>query len=237
LCRSFEGEILNCATEGCTICGKSPVQSLVHRPLCATRYGYVELSDFVEMHKLVSTVASHTTHITRRDEMDWSVGGVMSDRPYICSLAVPICSPEGECHTAATRMMQTYIEGIRDGSIKPKALDELETPESSSLPQRRSMTSQRSFRVNTTRNDDYSGSTVCVRSPSIETLGSPTAQPYKIGATMFVGRPSLQLSGTPRRGQLSCSVFSSTWSGPALPGVAKNEADDAVFYCRHCGIL
>ncbi|PKX91726.1 uncharacterized protein P174DRAFT_453008 [Aspergillus novofumigatus IBT 16806] len=235
LCRSFEGEILNCVTEGCTICEKGPAQSLVHRPLCATRYGYVELSDFVEMHKLVSTVASHTTHITRRDEIDWSVGDVMSDRPYICALAVPVCSSEGECHRAATKMMQTYIEGIRDGSIKSKALDELETPESSSLPQRRSMTSHRSFRVNTARNEDYSGRTLCLRSPSIETLGSPTAQPYKIGATMFVGRPSLQLSGTPQRGQLSCSVFSSTWSGPALPGVAKNEADDAVVYCRIAG--
>ncbi|KAH1499823.1 hypothetical protein LV164_002629 [Aspergillus fumigatus] len=52
---------------------------------------------------------------------------------------------------------------------------------------------------------------------------------------MFVGRPSLQLSGTPRRGQLGCSVFSSTWSGAALPGVGKNEADDAVFYCRIAG--
>ncbi|GFF86539.1 hypothetical protein IFM53868_04845 [Aspergillus udagawae] len=232
LCRSFEGEILSCVTEDCTICGKGPTQSLVHRPLCATQYGYVELSDFVAVHKLVSTVASHTMHITRRDEIDWSVGGVVSDRPYICSLAVPICSSEGECHTAATRMMQTYIEGIRDGSIKPKALDKFETSDRRSLPQRRSVTSQRSFRVNTARNEDYSGSTVCLRSPSIETLGSPSAQPFKIGATIFVGRPSLQLSGTPRRGQLSCSVFSSTWSGPALPGVAKNEADDAVFYCR-----
>ncbi|GIJ87344.1 hypothetical protein Asppvi_006250 [Aspergillus pseudoviridinutans] len=129
-------------------------------------------------------------------------------------------------------MMQTYIEGIRDGSIKPKVLDKFETSDRWSLPQRRSVTSQRSFRVNTARNEDNSGSTVCLRSPSIETLGSPSAQPFKIGATMFVGRPSLQLSGTPRRGQLSCSVFSSTWSGPALPGVAKNEADDAVFYCR-----
>ncbi|KAF7121863.1 hypothetical protein CNMCM5793_009417 [Aspergillus hiratsukae] len=232
LCRSFDGEILNCATEGCTICNKGPAQSLVHRPLCATRYGYVELSDFVEMHKLVSTVASHTTHITRKDEVNWSIGDVMSDRPYICSLAVPICSPEGECHRAATMMMQTYVEGIRDGSIEPKSLDKFETSDRSSLPQRRSVTSQRSFRVNTTSNEDYSGSTVCLRSPSIQTLGSPTAQPFKIGATMFVGRPSLQLSGTPRRGQLSCSVFSSTWSGPGLPGVAKNEADDAVFYCR-----
>ncbi|KAG2006467.1 hypothetical protein GB937_008614 [Aspergillus fischeri] len=232
LCRSFEGEILNCVTDGCTICGKDPAQALVHHPLCATRYGYVELSDFVEMHKLVSTVASHTSHVTRRDEIDWSVGDVMSDRPYICSLAVPICSSEGECHRAATRMMEMYIDGIRDGSIKPKALDKVETTDRSSLPQRRSDTSQRSFRVNTTKKEDYSGSTLCLRSPSIETLGSPTAQPYKIGATMFVGRPSLQLSGTPRRGQLGCSVFSSTWSGPALPGVAKNEADDAVFYCR-----
>ncbi|RHZ63196.1 hypothetical protein CDV55_106194 [Aspergillus turcosus] len=232
LCRSFEGEILNCVTEACTICGKRPAQSLVHRPLCATRYGYVELSDFVEMHKLVSTVASHTTHITRKDEVNWSIGDVMSDRPYICSLAVPICSPEGECHRAATMMMQTYVEGIRDGSIKPKSLEKFETSDRLSLPQRRSVTSQRSFRVDTTRNEDYSGSTVCLRSPSIQTLGSPTAQPFKIGATMFVGRPSLQLSGSPRRGQLSCSVFSSTWAGPALPGVAKNEADDAVFYCR-----
>ncbi|RHZ48005.1 uncharacterized protein CDV56_104922 [Aspergillus thermomutatus] len=232
LCRSFEGEILNCVAEGCTICGKCPAQSLVHRPLCATRYGYVELSDFVEMHKLVSTVASHTTHITRRDEIDWSVGDVMSDRPYICSLAVPICSPEGECHQAAAKMMQTYIEGIRDGSIKPKALDTFEIQERPGLPQRRSVTSQYSFRVNTTRNEDYSASTLCLRSPSIEALGTLSARPFKIGATVFVGRPSLQLSGAPRRGQLSCSVFSSTWSGPALPGVAKNEADDAVFYCR-----
>lgn len=47
--------------------------------------------------------------------------------------------------------MEMYIDGIKDGSVKPKALDKFETPDRTSLPQRRSVTSQRSFRLNATK--------------------------------------------------------------------------------------
>ncbi|EAW09301.1 uncharacterized protein ACLA_035040 [Aspergillus clavatus NRRL 1] len=235
LCREFEDEILSCVTGSCTVCGQAPAQALVHRPLCATRYGYVELSDFVEVHQLVTTVASHTAHFTRRDEVDWSVGGVMSDRPYICLVAVPICSSGETCHQSATQMLQTYVERIRDGTIRPKELEEGDEALRKSHSQTSlSLISARSPKKYIPRTEAGNDRNIYLRSPSMA-AGSPSTSVHTIGATVYIGRPSLQLSEAPRRGQLTCSVYASTWPGSVLPGVAMNEADDAIFYCRIAG--
>lgn len=205
------------------------------RPLGATRNGYLDLSDFDKMHRLMSTVASHTGHISRKEEVNWCIGNFLSDRPYMCCLAIPICSIEDQCYRSALLCSQTYITGILDGIIKPHRLkDDLKSPMYSVA----SPWMGRSFGSSGGKTGAGSGG---FPGTPVSSFGAWCEQSrrkrklYSIGTTVFVGRPDLKIPNRPHRGQLSCLVLSSTWPESTLPGQSKNEADEAYDYCRVAG--
>ena len=225
----FTEEILACQKGPCRMCRKVKPGYIMFRPLGATQGGYMELSDFDKMHHLMSTVASHTAHFTRRAEVDWSIGTFMSDRPYMCCLAVPICSVGENCHRSALLCSQGYITGILDGKIKPHAMKEDFKSPSHSV---NSPALSRSFASTECDDDTHTPAS------SFGSIRNPFRRRNKlrtIGTTVFVGRPDLRIRDRPQRGQLSCLVLSSSWPSNMLPGQSKNEADDAWDYCRIAG--
>ncbi|KAA8645736.1 hypothetical protein EYZ11_001276 [Aspergillus tanneri] len=227
---AFTDEIFNCLDGGCIVCQRYPAKSLIHRPLCSVANGYHELADFKEMHRLMSTIASHTMHITRIDEVNWSIGSFMSDKPYICALAMPVCSAEGKCYQIATKRAQEYIEGIFSGEIVPQPLRDSQPDKASTE------TSSLKNKYSDSMTSDHSSGT---RSSSLEesvvVRRVDMDKPYIIGTTVFVGRPSLQIQGLPRHKHLSCLVLSSMFPQDAMPDSLKNEADAAIDYCRVAG--
>lgn len=230
---SFTDEILNCFERKCIVCKIRPAESLVYRPLCAIETGYNELADFRETYKLISTIASHADGITRMDEMNWSIGSFLGDRPYICALAIPICSDQGECHRVATQRTQQYIEDIIDGVIPPRSLQGAKvdgsTQDRKSETLNSSITSSDSVMIK--RSDPSE-----IYLPDLSIPDSPLEERlYNIGTTMFVGRPILQFNDPLPQGELSCFVLSMTFPYSAMPNISKNQADAAIDYCRVSG--
>lgn len=231
LASSFTTEILACVTEGCAVCHAEKARSLVHRPLSATCSGYFDLPDFSQTARLMSIIASHTAHITEKAEIDWSIGNIVDENPYVCTLAVPICSADGECSRVAAQRTQAYIDGILEGTIKPNPAAAKFGVSEQAI---QTTTQTRSFRSSgddgKAQSDDLGD--LSFAESSFATSDSDSARLYTVGTTVFVGKPSLQIDDHPRRGQLSCLVYSSSWPKPLLPGPSKNEADDAIDYCR-----
>lgn len=234
----FSDELLSIQKGACRMCRKREVKCFVFRPLSATKNGYLELSDFEKMHRIMRTVASHTTHFRKRAEVDWSIGNFTSDRPYMCCLAIPVCSLEEYCFQRALLSSQNYIMGVMKGSIRPRPLKE------DIRRAKRKMTNTsvgRSFSsTGATSPSGWTspGSSFGAYGTPASSFG-PLSDPNKkrgklctIGTTVFIGRPDLQIRGRPQRGQLSCLVLSSTWPQSILPGQSKNEADEAYDYCR-----
>ncbi|PLB52504.1 hypothetical protein P170DRAFT_472394 [Aspergillus steynii IBT 23096] len=177
---TFTDEMLHCIKESCIIYNSRPTESL-------------------ELHRLMSTIASHTECIKRKDEINWSIGSFTSDRPYVCSLAMPICSAEGKCHRIATERAQKYIEGITDGVILPQPLGSKITTQSieekSDQPFESRTQSSDSVRPN--QNVE-----LIMASPEFSPPDSPLKEGlHNIGTTVFVGRPSFQMQ------QLTTAVF------------------------------
>lgn len=231
LARTFTEEVLTCIPGGCTICHVKKAEFLVIRPLSATRNGFFELPDFEHTARLMSIIASHTTHITQRREVDWSIGNIADEKPYVCTLAVPVCVQDAECSRAATNKIQAYIDAILEGSVKanpPAAKFNCSEQSISATAQSRSFSSSRDDGA---PQSDCFGELSRVES-SVAASESDGGKLYPVGMTVFVGRPSLQIDDPPNRGQLSCLVFSSSWPKSLLPGAPKNEADDAIDYCR-----
>lgn len=231
----YTEEVLSIYNGPCAICRKGKPRYIMCRPLGATRNGYLDLSDFDKMHRLMSTVASHTGHISRKEEVNWCIGNFLSDRPYMCCLAIPICSIEDQCYRSALLCSQTYITGILDGIIKPHRLkDDLKSPMYSVA----SPWMGRSFGSSGGKTGAGSGG---FPGTPVSSFGAWCEQSrrkrklYSIGTTVFVGRPDLKIPNRPHRGQLSCLVLSSTWPESTLPGQSKNEADEAYDYCRVAG--
>ncbi|OJJ34129.1 hypothetical protein ASPWEDRAFT_29298 [Aspergillus wentii DTO 134E9] len=235
LALAFTDEILSCVSgKLCAVCKEELAQTLVHRPLCATKSGYVELADFEEMHQLMSTIASHTEHLKSCEEVDWSIGSILSDRPYLCLLTVPICSLY-ECHRTATQRTQNYIERIMSWWNKPNALqsDTNLSRQSNPIALKSPTSSIATTRDERTTLDGTNGNNT--PPTSVQLSDSDSNRSYKIATTVFVGRPSLSIKKYPPRGQISCLVLSSTWPPSVLPAPSKNEADDAIDYCRIAG--
>ncbi|RMJ27045.1 hypothetical protein PHISP_02115 [Aspergillus sp. HF37] len=230
LAREFTDEVLMCVTEGCAIC-HAKARSLIHRPLSATRSGYFDLPDFSQTGRLMSIIASHTTHITEKAGIDWSIGNIANEKPYVCTLAVPICSADGECSRAAAQRTQAYIDGILEGTVKPNAAAAKFGVSEQTIPSTAQSQSFSSSRDGGGSQSDYIGD-LSYQESSFATSDSDSARLYSVGTTVFVGKPSLQIDDRPRRGRLSCLVYSSSWPKSLLPGASKNEADDAIDYSR-----
>lgn len=222
LSASFNDLILSCVKKGCAICKKQNPQSVVYHPLSATRYGYIGSSDMVTTGRLMTIIASHTTHITELAEIDWSIGNFTSNKPYICTLGVPVCTANGKCSRAAVVKIQAYLDAILEGRLKPNAA------------------AARSCAFKSTRGQSDSSKDVSpdyfgnwsFRDTSVATSSSGTCRLYTVGTTVFIGRPPLEVDDSQKRGQLGCLVYSSKWPKELLQGSFKNEADDAVDYCR-----
>ncbi|EYE96121.1 uncharacterized protein EURHEDRAFT_411272 [Aspergillus ruber CBS 135680] len=200
------------------------------------------------MHRILRTIASHTTHFRKRAEVDWAIGNFTSDRPYMCCLAVPVCSLEDHCFREAMMSSQNYIMGVMEGSIKPRSMKEdikrakrKMTNTSvgrsfSSTPGAMSPTGWMSPGWMSPISPGSSFGAYTTPPSSFEQPNDPTKQDKlcTIGTTVFIGRPSLQ-ARAPQPGQLTCLVLSSTWPETLLPAQSKNEADEAFDYCRIAG--
>lgn len=231
LAHNFTGEVLTCAKGGCSVCRKENPRFVVYRPLSATKSGYFELPDFAHAGRLMSVIASHTSHITDKAEIDWSIGNIPNEHPYVCTLAVPVCDVDAECSRVAAVKAQAYIDAIVEERMKPKAV--------SSKLSLSGLASPRDGSFNSTRGEerassDYFGD-VSLLNASFSNNYSDSGRLYTVGMTVFVGRPSLQTDGPPKRGQLGCLIYLSTWPKSLLPEPSKNEADDAIDYCRIAG--
>lgn len=245
----FSDEILSIQKGACRMCRRREVKCFVFRPLSATKNGYLDLSDFEKMHRILRTIASHTTHFRKRAEVDWAIGNFTSDRPYMCCLAVPVCSLEDHCFREAMMSSQNYIMGVMEGSIKPRPIKEdikrakrKMTNTSvgrslSSTPGAMSPTGWMSPGWMSPTSPGSSFGAYTTPPSSFEPPNDPTKHQAKlctIGTTVFIGRPSLQ-ARNPQPGQLTCLVLSSTWPQALLPAQSKNEADEAFDYCRVAG--
>jgi len=232
------------------MCRRREVKCFVFRPLSATKNGYLDLSDFEKMHRILRTIASHTTHFRNRAEVNWAIGDFTSDRPYMCCLAVPVCSLEDHCFREAMLSSQNYIMGVMEGSIKPRPLKEdikrakrKMTNTSvgrsfSSTPGAMSPTGWMSPGWMSPTSPGSSFGAYITPPSSFNQQNDLTQKQPKlctIGTTVFIGRPDLQAHTPPQRGQLTCLVLSSTWPQTLLPVQSKNEADEAFDYCRIAG--
>lgn len=219
---SFNDAILWCVEGGCAICKKQNPRSVVYHPLSATRYGYLDSSDMVTTGRLMSIIASHTAHITEIAEIDWSIGNFTGSRPYVCTLGVPVCTANGECSRAAVVKIQGYIDGILEGRVKPNGAA---AKFSAFKPTRDHCDSSKDV------SPDYFGNWN-FHDISAATSDPETCRLYTVGVTVFIGRPPLQVDDNQKRGQLGCLVYTSKWPRELLRGSLKNEADDAIDYCR-----
>ena len=235
VCVAFTKEILTVHDGRCVICRKDRARFTMCRPVAVTRAGYFDLPDEARMYRFMATVASHTAHFTKRREVDWSIGAFFSDRPYMCCIAVPVCSTEDSCFRSALSCMQSYVLGVLDGRVKARPLKDMlikrvQKPQPPSSPWL-----GRSFSSNAVTNSVVSpGAPVSSFGP----IGNPNnvdRKLFTIGTTVFIGRPELQIGNRGQHRQLSCLVLSSTWPENFLPGHAKNEADEAYDYCRVTG--
>lgn len=246
----FSDEILSIQKGACRMCRRREVKCFVFRPLSATKNGYLDLSDFEKMHRILRTIASHTTHFRNRAEVNWAIGDFTSDRPYMCCLAVPVCSLEDHCFREAMLSSQNYIMGVMEGSIKPRPLKEdikrakrKMTNTSvgrsfSSTPGAMSPTGWMSPGWMSPTSPGSSFGAYITPPSSFNQQNDLTQKQPKlctIGTTVFIGRPDLQAHTPPQRGQLTCLVLSSTWPQTLLPVQSKNEADEAFDYCRIAG--
>ncbi|KAH8426501.1 uncharacterized protein LDX57_004236 [Aspergillus melleus] len=230
---TFTDEMFNCVHGGCIVCNSAPVESLVHRPLCVTETGYHQLVDFQETYKLMSTIASHAESIMQTDQMDWSIGSFMDGRPYVCSLAMPVCTTTGECFRIATERAQGYIEGIIDGDILPRPLN---TAKNGQITEEAKCGTHESTTHSNDNDIAKHDIDLAAKSSDLSLPDSPLKERfYNIGKTIFVGRPSLQVQHTPPSGELSCLVLSATFPRSAMPDRSKNQADAAIDYCRVSG--
>ena len=230
LANGFNDEILGCFKGGCSVCQKENPQLVVYRPLSAMKSGYFELPDFVKIGKLLSVIATHTSHVTEKAEVDWCIGNIPNTHPYVCTLAVPVCSADADCSRVAEVKAQAYIDAIVDGRMMPGVAAQLDVSELAS-PTEESFSSPREDERDSS---DYFGD-VSFLDTSFTSSSSDPGKLYTVGMTVFVGRPSLRIDGPPKRGQLGCLIFSSSWPKSLLPGPSKNEADDAIDYCRIAG--
>ncbi|KAE8150479.1 hypothetical protein BDV25DRAFT_154301 [Aspergillus avenaceus] len=101
----FEKEIFSIVGFRCAICKQRAATLLLHRPLCANKDMYKDSKRACDM---MSTIASHVNHVKMEEEIEWCIGRCLSDRPFLCSLAVPICSEVAHCFGAAKVMIQKY---------------------------------------------------------------------------------------------------------------------------------
>ncbi|RJE21350.1 hypothetical protein PHISCL_06307 [Aspergillus sclerotialis] len=231
LANNFTGEVLACVKGGCSVCRKENPQFVVYRPLSATKSGYFELPDFAQVGRLISVIASHTSHITDKAEIDWSIGNIPNEHPYVCTLGVPVCDAEAECSRVAAVKAQAYIDAILEGRMKPKSVSSKLSLLDLASPRDESFSSNPD---DERASSDYFGDVSLIDS-SFSTSDSGDGRLYTVGMIAFVGRPSLQIDGPPKPGQLGCLIYSSTWPKSLLPGPSKNEADDAIDYCRIAG--
>lgn len=77
---------------------------------------------------MMATIASHTSRIKTRNEVNWAIDSFVNDRPYARFLAVPICSEESDCHQTAVQMSHSYVNGIINEIVKPYVLDDDQNP-------------------------------------------------------------------------------------------------------------
>lgn len=231
---SYSEEVLTCVPDGfkgCTVCNVENAKSLVVRALSATRCAYLDLPDFAQTGRLMAIIASHTGHVTEKAEVDWCIGNVAKEKPYVCTIAVPVCRTGSECGRVAAQKIQAYIDGILEGAIRPNPTAADLAFSGTPIPTTSTPQSQSFRSSNEGGQSDYFGD-LSFADTSFETSDSDNARLHTVGTTAFVGRPNLQLDDPPKRGQLSCMVYSSTWPKLLLPSPSKNEADDAIDYCR-----
>ncbi|KAI9041372.1 uncharacterized protein KD926_006948 [Aspergillus affinis] len=230
---TFADEMFDCVQEGCIVCKSGPVSALIHRPLCVTETGYHQLFDFQETYRLMSTIASHTESIKQTGQISWSIGSFMSDRPYVCSLALPVCTTDGECFRIATERAQDYIEGIIDGDVLPQPFNCAKIDKITEAEKRgaHGPSTHSSNNAIAEHDNDFQ-----LNSADLSVPDSPLKEGlYNIGTTMFVGTPSLQVKHALPQGELSCLVLSTTFPRSVMPERSKNQADAAIDYCRVSG--
>lgn len=223
---AFTEEVLVAHNGPCVICQTKKAQFTMCRPVAATRGGYFDLADAARIYRFMATVASHTAHFSSRREVDWSVGSFFTDRPYMCCIAVPVCSTDDYCFRSALSCTQSYIVGILDGHVKPRPLKD--------------MLVQKSIRKIATQLKISRGLGLLSNSQSPAatpitptfTVNNVDRKLFTIGTTVFIGRPELHTTNKGQRQQLSCLVLSSTWPAHFLPSQTKDEADEAYDYCR-----
>lgn len=235
VCVAFTEEILTVHDGPCVICRKDKARFTMCRPVGVTRVGYFDLSDAARMYRFMATVASHTAHFTKRREVDWSVGSFFTDRPYMCCIAVPVCSTDDYCFRNALSCTQSYIMGVLDGRVKPRPLKDMLTRRVQKPPPPVSSWLGRSVSSNTAANSVAWPSTPVSSSGPTGSGNNVDRKLFTVGTTVFIGRPDLQIGNRGQHRQLSCLVLSSTWPANFLPGHAKDEADEAYDYCRVAG--
>lgn len=216
LASSFNEDILSRLVQECAVCRKTPAKSLVHRALSATRNGYIELAGFKEAHKLMSTIASYVTRSSSR---------ATGDRPYVCSLAVPVCQPDGECRQIIDSKIHERINSILDRGIESPSLEEShnKTAHSSEVS------------IISYASEDWLAESVewlYSHDNPASCRNATKERVHEIGVTIFVGRPRLQVDDPPDRGRLSCLAFTSKWPASVIPNANKTAADHAVDFCH-----
>ena len=224
---AFTEEVLVVHDGPCVICRTKKARFTMCRPVAATRRGYFDLPDAARMYRFMATLASHTGHFTSRREVDWSVGSFFTDRPYMCCIAVPVCSTDDYCYRSALSCTQSYIMGILDVNVKPRPLQDMFV---------KTDTTKTTYRLRVSRGLAMSSGhrSLVRRTPTtaVFPVNNVDRKLLTIGTTVFIGRPELQLADRGQNQQLSCLVLSSTWPAYLLPSQMKNEADEAYDYCR-----
>ncbi|KAJ9294845.1 hypothetical protein DTO271G3_6407 [Paecilomyces variotii] len=230
----YGDQIIMRQRDGCAVC-RMPAQSFVHHPICVTKDGHLELSDFTLLYRLMMSFAYYTSDIGSIVDKYRAISNFLNDRPYVCAIAAPVCAPKNKCHELVSRHVKVYIESLCEDQLKFTRLRE-------AFESRLAETCDIS-KSSSPNDDDGEGEdrqyfnivTKSSPSPPRRQNGStnpPRDEDCEITTAILVGRPRLQIVDPPPRGCLSCFVFSSIWPKDTLPNPFKNKADLAIDCCR-----
>ncbi|KAJ9361816.1 hypothetical protein DTO280E4_3649 [Paecilomyces variotii] len=230
----YGDQIIMRQKDGCAVC-HMPAQSFVHRPICVTRNGYLELPDFTLLYRLMMSFAYYTSDIGSIIDKYRATSNFLNDRPYLCAIAAPVCAPKNKCHDLVSRNVKAYIESLCEGQLKFTRLREAFE---SRLAETCDISKPSSPNDGDAEGGDLEQSNIVTKSSprpprrQNESPNPPRDEECEITAAILVGRPRLQIVDPPPRGCLSCFVFSSIWPKDTLPNPFKNKADLAIDCCR-----
>jgi hypothetical protein len=233
LSAAHSDQILGLWPSGCTVCNKKPVQAVVHQPLCCSLDGYSSLADGEHMIKLVLAVARLVKELDTDSKIRQAVG-IMMPGSYVHDIAVPICSPDGECARSAKKDIKKFLQANMkeifgtDGNAD-------EGSENAKIeggnPALETVAQQKAPNYDDWEEEDKdeldSEYEAYFKKKGLHPVNKEeiTEEMVPVRLSALVGRPILEPDEAPSPKQLTSLVFTSLWPASVLIGTKPDDDD------------